>query len=311
MLSPSQVSPLRTRMRRDRSLRLFAALIGTTAVALGLLAWFAATSVAWFAASPTADPSFGRLNRCLVDMLPDARAGIAVSPDGQRAVVFGGNGVALCQMREDAGAPEVEGLWLEVAAVTSVAFDFDGVLWLSSQGAPGEVHHDQPKGLFRKRVDEPLEHVGDAVAVALVGHAEGVVALDAAGRLYSLAADGRTLGFAELDERPPSDVVLAADASGKWVSLVAQGAVTLFDAPTLERLRTSQPCEVDALWWLLEPGQALVACRPRGSLALLVDAQSGVREEAPVKDREPGNLVPGLSVWVKGCDLLPCTARAP
>ncbi len=309
------MSPLRTRPRRDRSLWLFAALIGTTAVALGLLAWFAGTSVAWFAASPTADPLFGTLNRCLLDLHPDARAGFAVSPDGRSAAVFGGTGVALCRQAAhaaDAGlphvgaAPEVEGLWLDVAAVTDVAFDFDGVLWLSSQGAA-----NQPGGLYRKRVDEPLEHVGDAVAVELVGHAQGAVALDAAGRLYSVAADGRTLGFEELGARPPPAVGLSVDASGQWLALVGQGSVALFRAESLQAVRQGQPCEVEALWWLQEPGQALVTCRPKGSLALLIHAASGTQEEAPAQEREPSSLVPGPGAWVKDCDRLPCSARAP
>ncbi len=292
---------------------LVGALIATTAVSLGLLAWFAATSVAWFAASPTADPHFGELNRCLVDLQRGARVDFAVAPGGLAAATFGGTGVAVCTEDPEASPRRVEGLWLEVAAVTSLAFDFDGVLWLSSSGAPG-----QPAGLFRKRPGEPPEWVGDVVAMSLAGHRHGVAALDADGRLYSVSEDGRTLGFVELGGPWPGPVELGADVSGRVVSVVADGHLWLLRSEDLTRVEVEAPCTVDYLWWL-GPGELLVECLPpeRGErpLSLRYDVDRGDWEQAPaVTDgtaRERSSVVAGIGAWVKTCDRLPCTARSP
>ncbi len=289
---------------------LLAALIATTAVSLGLLAWFAATSVAWFAASPTGDEHFGELNRCLVDLHRGARVGYAVAPGGQAAATFGGTGVAVC--REEEG--RVDGLWLEVLGPTALAFDFDGLLWLSSAGGPG-----QPAGLFRKRSGEPPEWVGDVVAMSLAGHRDGVAALDPEGRLYSVSEDGRTLGFAELGGPWPGAVELAADASGRFVSVVAEGRLHLLRASDLSKLEVEAPCSVDYLWWLGAGGELLVECRPQArgdrALSLRYDVERGVWETAPPnadgERREHSLLVAGVGAWVKACDLLPCTARPP
>jgi hypothetical protein len=311
---PGKAARDKERWRRGARARtwLVGALTAMTAVALGLVAWFAATSVAWFAAAPTGDPIFGPFNRCLVDLLPGARVGFAVSPDARAAAAFGPAGVAECRLLppgatvrdpEDEG---VQGVLLEVAAVTEVAFDFQSVLWVSSAGEGA-----QAAGLYRKRPGRPLEWLGDAVAMALAGHAGGAVALDVTGRLYSVAADGDAPGFADLGQAPPAAVELSVDSSGEWLALVGGGALALFEARTLEAVRVEAPCDVAFLWWLARPGQALVECEPAGSLALIIDAATGAREAAPAQARERSRWVPGAQAWVKDCDRLPCSARAP
>ena len=111
----------------------------------------------------------------------------------------------------------------------------------------------------------------------------------------------------------------AVDASGRLVSVVAEGRLHLLRAADLSKLEVEAPCSVDYLWWLGAGGELLLECRPQArgdrALSLRFDVERGVWETAPPnadgERREHSLLVAGVGAWVKACDLLPCTARPP
>lgn len=275
------------------------------AVALSLLVYFVSTSVAWFISSPSSDRVFGNLNQCLASALPSTRAGFAVSPDGRRAASFDGNELVSCEQGANADtAPTARTFAL--SGVTQLAWDDQGTLWAAT--ARRGTH---ASALWRISPDGQPTKVGDVAPVALAGHATGVVALDARGKLVSLSADGEALGFAELPGAAPADAQLSVDASGQVAALVADGGVWMFDVRDLHRLRAEAPCDVEYLWWLPQPSTALVSCGPHASWAMVLHPLTGEQEAAPRKVRQRSVLVPRLGVYVHGCDGLPCETEPP
>jgi hypothetical protein len=274
------------------------ALTAMAAVGLGVVVYFASTSLAWFASSPTSDPTFGALNHCLMAQVPADRAGFAVSPDASRAATFSDRGLGVCE--------DGAGSFLPLPGIVRAAWDFDGVLWLAVKGPEAKA-----AALYRRRGSAPLEPVGDIAPVALAGHARGVAALDRSGRLVSLAADGQVLGVFDLPTRPDDTATLVADAAGALVAVVMHNAVWIFEAQDLSWVRGESPCDAEYLWWLPAPGAALVSCGPDQSWALSWQATTGTREAAPRKQRVHSALLARAGVYVRGCEGLPCTAPAP
>ncbi len=259
------------------------------AAALGLLLYVATTSLPYLISSPTTDPNFGALNYCLSHALPGARLGWAVSPDASRAAVYGPQAVAVCG-RGGASAR------LEVAGALAATFDGDNRLWVS---AGGRLLREDGAG---------LKPMGDFSPVSLAGHASGVLALDEAGQLLSVAPDGALLGQATV---PGAGGTLSVGAGGALAAVLAEGALRVYDARTLAPLSAEPPCAVDDLWWLDAPQRVLVGCASEGSPAFTLDLRTGAREVAPVRPGTPARRLPGLPVYVHGCDGFPCTAPPP
>lgn len=279
---------------------LLIALTGLAVAAFGVILYFVGSSVTWFASSPSSDRRFGNLNHCLIHVLPSGRGGFAVAPDGRRAASFSGNEVAIC--RADLSAPGgAVAERVALSGVTRLAFDLNGALWAATS----------PTGLWRLPEGAAPVPAGDVSAIALAGHARGVVALDSAGKLVSVAPDGETLGFAGLPRSPSEPVQLSVDAEGALVAVVGEGGVLIYTADTLRPVRAEAPCDVEFLWWTLEPGTALLSCGPDGSWALRFHPRTGTQEEAPRRTRERSTLVPRLGTWVRACDGLPCEAAPP
>ncbi len=277
-----------------------------TAATLGVVVYLASTSLPFMAASPTTDPVFGELNQCLLEAVPGPRVGFAVSSDGARAVAYGGAGLALCarDAAVDAGT-RASPRRFDVPGVTGAAFDFDDNLWVSTE----RERKGDPQ-LWRLGGARP-ERVGDFAPIALAGHARGVVALDATGRLVSLSPTGAALGAANLPSAPNLGAQLAVNADGSLVAVVAGTGLFVFRAGDLSAVLAEGPCEVEFLWWLPDPTRAVVACGPKASWALELQVGSTQRETAPAKDRIQAALVPRLGRYVQPCEHLPCSAPAP
>jgi hypothetical protein len=258
------------------------------AAALGLLVAVATTSLPYLVASPTADPHFGALNHCLTRALQGPRLGWAVAPDASRAAAFGARAVALCRKQGPA-------IVFSAPSVTAIAFDGEGLLWV----ATGER-------LLRQEAEQ-LVPVGDFAPVALAGHAAGVIAMDSEGQLLSISPQGEVLGEARL----PAPGALSVGPGGLIAAVVMGGGVVAYEARTLQPLRAEAPCQVEGLWWLDTPERVLLACGPGQGPALTLDLKTGVHAEAPHRARMPARRLPGLSLYVQGCDGLPCTAPAP
>lgn len=289
-------------VRRRVSARpvLFLVLTAIAVVAFVVVLYFAGSSVTWFASSPSSDPLFGNLNHCLISALPDARASVAISADARRAASAAGNDVAICTS-DDAVPGGATSRRLSIPGVTALAWDFAGALWAaSSSGA-----------LWRVPEDGAPVQLGDWTAVALAGHARGVVAMAPGGKLVSLSGDGEALGFAELPRAPGVVPQLAIDASGTLVSVVGEGGVFIYSADTLTPLRAEAPCEVEYLWWMPQPQTALLSCGPHASWALIFHPATGTKEAAPARARERSVLLPRAGRYVRACEGFPCEAKAP
>ena len=289
--------------RRGPSARTFVAFAVTViaAMGLGVVLYFATTTIAWFASAPTTDARFGALNDCLMSHAPQGRAGFSVAHDGSAAATFSGTGIAVCARTSD----RVEGRFIRLEGVTRLAFDGERNLWIATGGS-GVAE----AALWRlgPLTDSP-ERVAEEAPVALTGHASGVIALDAAGRMVSLSAAGDTRGFAQTPR--VAEPRLTADASGELVSLAGGGAMWIYRAADLRALLREAPCQVEYVWWTRQPGRALVACGPRASWAMEIDAHSGARQEAPRRERTRSVLVPKLQTYVVPCEGLPCEAPPP
>lgn len=277
------------------------------AVAFAVIVYFAGTSIAWFASSPTSDPLFGRHNHCLLTALHGTRTGFAVAPDGVLTAGFDDKEVAICHLGATAPPDATAELhrW-PIRGVTSAAWDWSGTLWVAARTEESGV-----SALWRMRPGETPQRAGDLPAVALAGHGGGVVALGTDGKLVSLAPDGAALGFVELPPAAGRGAQLSVDASGKFVSVVASGGVWIFSADALSPLRAESPCDVEYLWWSTEPARAIVSCGPEESWALTLDAVSGTREALPKKSRIRAALVQKLKAYVRSCEGLPCQSEAP
>jgi hypothetical protein len=278
-----------------------------TAATLGVVVYLASTSLPFLATTPTTDPVFGELNQCLLDAAQGARVGFAVSADATRAAGYTGAQLAVCAKRAASpdGGALADARVFAFPGVTGAAFDFDGTLWLSTE-REGE---GDPR-LWRLGPAAP-ERVGDFAPIALAGHAKGVAALDASGRLVSLAADGSALGVAQLPAPPAFGAQLAANADGSLVAVVAGTGLFVYRTADLTQVFAEGPCEVEYLWWEKDPAHALVSCGPKASWALEVDFPAGQREAAPAKERVQSTLVPKQGGYVQACDHLPCSAPSP
>lgn len=277
------------------------ALTAIAAMGLGVVLYFAATSIAWFASAPTTDARFGAINGCLMSHAPEGRAGFAVSHDGAAAATFNGAGLAICA----SSAGRTDGRFIPLPGVTRVAFDGAGNLWIATSGRGTEE-----AALWRLATlpDSP-ERVARETAVALLGHALGAVTLDGAGRLVSLSVLGDSRAFVEAPR--VTQPRLSADASGELVALIGGGALRIYRAADLRPVLEEAPCEVEYVWWTPQPGKALLACGPNSSWALEIDAHTGARQEAPRRERTRSVLVPRLRAYVVSCDGLPCEAPPP
>jgi hypothetical protein len=271
-----------------------------TAAALAMMLYLASTSLPYLATSPTTDPNFGVLNQCLMTALGEPRVGFAVAADGTRAMTYGNEAIALCAQTADGGIapPRVQPL----TGVTGATFDHLGTLWLATQ--EGALWRLGP-------ADEKATSVGDFAPIALAGHAQGVAGVDASGRVVSLVPSGAVLGVAQLPAPPTAGAAVASNVDGSLVAVTAGTGLFVYRTKDLSLVRAEGPCDVEFLWWLPQPGQALVACGPSASWALILDVESGRHEAAPGGERVRSSLVPGLKNYVQACEHLPCTAPSP
>ena len=298
--SASRVPPAR-RAPSPRKLVAAFVLTAIAAAGLGLVLYFASTTIAWFATAPTTDARFGALNDCLMSHAPEGRAGFAVAQDGSSAATFTDSGIAVCSR-----APErAQGRFVRLAGVTRLAFDGGGNLWIATGGTRVA---DATLWRMGPITDAP-ERVAEEAAVALTGHGSGVIALDAAGRMVSFTSTGDSLGFAQAARLP--EPRLTADASGELVALAGGGALSIYRAADLRPVLREAPCQVEYVWWTRQPGRALVACGPGGSWAMEIDAHTGARQEAPRRERTRSVLIPKLQAYVVPCEGLPCEAPLP
>jgi hypothetical protein len=258
------------------------------AAALALLIAVATTSLPYLISSPTTDPHFGALNHCLIGALQGPRLGWAVAPDASRAATFGARAVALCRKQGPAAVFSAPG-------VTAITFDGEGRLWVATSGQ-----------LLRQEAEQ-LIPVGDFSPIALAGHEAGVIALDAEGQLLSISPQGEVLGQAKL----PAPGALSVGPEARLAAVVVGGGVVAYEARTLTLLRAEAPCQVEGLWWLDAPDRVLLACEPGGGSALMLNLRTGERAMAPHRSRQPARRLPGLALYVQGCDGLPCTGPAP
>jgi hypothetical protein len=277
------------------------ALTAMAAMGLGAVLYFASTTIAWFASAPTTDARFGALNDCLMSHAPEGRAGFSVAHDGSAVATFNGVGIAVCVRSSD----RAEGRFIRLVGVTRLAFDGSRNLWIATGGSGVEG-----AALWRLApITDSPERVAQEAPVALTGHASGVIALDAAGRLVSLSVAGDSRGFAEAPR--VSEPRLIADASGELIALAGSGALWIYRAADLRPVLREAPCQVEYMWWTQQPGRALVACGPGASWALEIDARTGARQEAPRRERTRSVLVPKLVAYVVPCEGLPCEAPPP
>lgn len=260
-----------------------------TVAGLGLLLAVTSGSLPYLIASPAADPHFGVLNQCLASLLEGPRLGWAVSPDGTRAATFNATRVAVCGAREALPV-------LDVPGVTAATFDGAGRLWLAAG-----------RRVLREASPGQLEPVGDFTAVALAGHAGGVLALDARGQLLSVAPDGAVRGALEL---PAPGASLSVGPGGSFAAVVLGGGVLAFHAGTLTPLRAGAPCAVRGLWWL-DRESVLLACGADDALTLSFNLLTGASDAVPRGARSPSQRLWERALYVQGCDNLPCTAPAP
>ncbi len=265
------------------------------AATLGVLVYFSVTSLPYLASSPASDPTFGEINTCLLKGVPSGRVGFAVSFDARSAATWSHSTVARC-------TAAVMQTW-PLPGVTHLAFDKAGRLWATVDAADA--------GDARVLLLEGDAHLvrGDARAIQLAGVEDGVVVLEASGRLLSIKADGSVGGLVELG--PLNAPALSASADGRRVAVTTGGGLYAFESSTLLKVRSEAPCDVEFLWWLRDGHRTLISCGPRASWAMSFDVDTAVQEIAPLRGRIPSVLAGPDGPWVQGCDVLPCTAIEP
>lgn len=260
-----------------------------TVAGLGLLLAVTSGSLPYLVASPAADPNFGALNHCLASVLAGPRLGWAVSPDGSRAAAFNAGEVAVC-------GPEGALPVLAAPGITALTFDGEGRLWLAAE-----------QRVLREEAPGRPVPVGDFTAVALAGHAGGVLALDARGQLLSVAPDGAVRGAVEL---PAPGASLSVGPGGTLAAVELGGGVLAYEAGTLAPVYAGAPCAVRALWWL-DADSVLLACGVDDALSLSFNLRTGQWDAVPRGARAPSRRLWSRPLDVQGCDNLPCTAPAP
>jgi Lipoprotein LpqB beta-propeller domain len=273
------------------------------AVVLGGVVYLVTFAVPLLVVGPQTDEHFGLLNACLFRALPQDRVGFAVAPDGKTAMSFSAERAVLCTDRPDAGQVSRT---VELAGITTAAFDFKGTLWLATRPAQG-----QSTGLWRVDGEGAPQPLGELAPLALVGTAHGVVALDGAGKLSALAGDGQTLGVAALPAEPGADAQLSVSADGERVAVVARGGLFVFEAAKLLTVRAEGPCDVREAWWRPGGHRMILSCGPDGDFALYLDVDTGEREAAAPMRRVRSTLVARPGLYAQACEQLPCSAPAP
>lgn len=301
LVQPHAPRPGAVRRADQRRRRASASVLVVTlasAAALGMVLYVVSTSLPFLASSPTADPHFGAQSQCLIGALPTPRVGYAVSWNGDEVAGFSGGALAVCARDGGARIYPVKG-------VQQAAWDERGTLWLGTSEIP-----DAGWRLWYLDADAGPVSAGDFAPVALAGHASGAVALDATGKLVSLARAGEVTGLAQLPAAPVGPFQLTANEDGTLATVVAGGGLFAFTVPELKTVRAEAPCDVEFLWWTRGDG-AVLSCGPASSFALALHVRSGARDAAPRRNRARSVLVPGLGVYVQPCEQLPCTAPAP
>ena len=288
------VRPVREARRPTQSVTLLLSV--ALAATLGVLIYFSVTSLPYLAVSPTSDPTFGEINGCLLQAVPAARVGYAVSHDAKAAAVWSNSTVARCL------GPTARS-W-SVSGVTEAAFDGKGRLWVATTSSP------DGGGAQMLLLDaETPEPRGEAKPAHIVGIEDGVVVLESSGRLLSLRADGAMGGLVDL--KPMPDAVLSVSGDGRRVAITTGGGLFVFESSALLKVRAEAPCDVEFLWWLREGHHALISCGPRSSWAISLEADTGEQEAAPAHGRIRSVLSGAAGPWVQPCDVLPCTAVEP
>lgn len=265
------------------------------AVALGGIVYLAVTSLPYLAVSPTSDPTFGDLNHCLLELVPE-RVGFAVSRDAKAAAAWSSDQLAECRTGE-------AGRTWQVRGVTIGAYDASARLWVAT-AAP-----DAGSSRVSIIVNDTFQERGTLAAQAIVGTASGVVVLESTGRLAALAYDGSVTGVYEL--KSARGAVLSSSADGERVAVAVDRGLFALDARTLKELRAEAPCEVNGLWWLRGGHRALLSCGADEAFALTLDVDTGAQDPAPARARARSVLAGVDAPYVQACDVLPCTADEP
>lgn len=283
--------PQRARARRSELVTL--AVTVALAVALGGIVWLSVTSIPYLAVSPSTDPTFGALNACLLPAVPE-RVGFAVSRDGLQAAAWSTNTLVVCE-----GTPPIATKY-ERSGVTLGAFDFTGALWIGQ-----DARDVGGGGLWRLERGAFVER-GALTPAALVGTAEGVVALDAQGQLVSLAVDGAVSATRPLPFQ--RNVHVLADASGTLIALFGGGKFAVVNAKTLDSTSAEAPCAVTWAWWRPDSPLVLVQCVDLVFEVNAIDSRSNLLDP---RQRIRSTLMGTGNVYVQPCDSLPCSATPP
>ncbi len=296
--APKAIEKVRIRGRALRPYVVFALSLGVAGT-LVLILYLASTSLPYFAASPVNDARFAALNQCLLEKLAGNSVGYAVCADGRCAAAYDGSQVAICHADRPAQLHQTAG-------VSLASFDFAGNLWLST----GRTDAQAP-GLWLISPEGALQRRGELSALALVGHREGVVTLEASGALLSMDDTGKVLAAGQLPAAPVGAVHLTVDASGERLALMAGQGIFLYEARSLKQTFSGQPCPVEFLWWRPAAPALLVSCGPKASWALELDAATGQTESAQAPRSKPSVLLPRAALYVQDCHHLPCSAPPP
>lgn len=263
------------------------------AVALGGIIYLTATSLPYLATSPTTDPTFGALNACLLPAVSE-RLGFAVSRDAKSVAAWSPRQLVVC-----AGAPPSPTAF-PLTGITQATWDGMGALWVASAPMDGGPSH-----LLRLEGESFVER-GAFAPAALVGTAQGVVALEPSGQLIALSAEGEVSATRAL---PTSrNVALQTSGDGALVAISGGGRFAVVDAVTLKSTPAEVPCPVQHVWW--RPGLPLLVVECF-DLSLEVNALNSQSALVEPRRRVPSTLAGPAGMYVQSCDVLPCTAEAP
>lgn len=280
--------------RRERGRRLQAVTLALTVVlgvALVGIVYFAVTSLPYLATSPSTDATFGPLNACLLQALPE-RVGFAVNRDDTRVAAWSTSAVVVC-----AGSPPAPRRF-ELPGVTLGTWDFSGGLWLARaplDGGAASLQHLE---------DDHFVERGQLAPTAMEGTAHGVLLLDAQGQVLAVGPDGSVLASRQIPlERR---VTLVSNATGSLVALFGGGRFAVINTATLASTPAEAPCPVEYVWWRPEEVLLVAQC-----LDLVVEINALDSRSALLEPRQRTKSVLSGPVYVERCDMLPCTAEAP
>lgn len=282
--------------RRTRSQRLqliTLVLTGVLTAALGGIIYLSITSIPYLAVSPATDPAFGKLNACLLAAVPE-RTGWAVSRDLATAAAWSTNKLVICAGVDPIATPHA------LNGVTLGTFDGSGALWISQSAGDAE----SPR-LLRFDGKQFIER-GAFAPAALVGTANGVVALETQGQLIALAQDGSVTATRALPLQ--RGVHLTVNSEGTHLALFGGGKFAVIDARTLESTPAEAPCPVSWVWWRPGSPLLLVECVDIAIEVNAIDSRSTLLEP---RQRIRSVLSGPKGVYVQSCDVLPCSATPP